>query len=100
MLDDLRRIQARDDLKPAQHKNRIVMILAQNIGAVLGLGPEPGGRLRVVPDKSDYAAFGALTKAHSAETVWATACDIVGKLRQNGEPREASCQCTRQRQQH
>jgi hypothetical protein len=79
VLDDLRRMQARDDLKPAQRKNRIVAILAQNIGAVLGLGLEPGGRLRVVPDKSDYAAFGALTKAHGAETVWETACDIAGR---------------------
>ncbi|MBN1890436.1 MAG: hypothetical protein JW850_20755 [Thermoflexales bacterium] len=78
VLDDLRRMQAREDLKPSVRRQKIGAILAQNIGVLIGLGLEPGGRVRMVPQESDYAAVLALAKEHGVETVWITACEVAG----------------------
>ncbi len=78
VLDDLRRMQGRADLKAAKRKSNINAILAKNIGGIIGLGLEPDGRLRILPQPADYAAIGALVNEHSAETVWFTACEIAG----------------------
>jgi hypothetical protein len=80
VLDDLRRMQARDDLTPSQRKSKVHAILAQNIGVTLGLGLEPNGRLRIAPVKADYAAIGGLVREHGAENVWQTACEIAGAV--------------------
>ncbi len=78
VLDDVRRMQARADLKLSRRKNRVNAILAQNIGVTLGLGLNPDGSLRAVPSQSDYAAVGGLVGEYGAEAVWITACEIAG----------------------
>lgn len=76
VLDDLRRMQAREDLKPSVRRQKIGAILTQNIGVTLGLGLEPAGRVRMVPCESDYAAVMALANEYGVETVWLTACEL------------------------
>lgn len=85
VLDDLRRMQGRADLKTAKRRHYVIGILTQQIGATLGLGFEAQGRLRVVPTKSDYAAIGGLLDEHGAEALWLTACSIAG-LAIEGDP--------------
>jgi hypothetical protein len=78
VLDDMRRMQARADLKLSRRKNMVNAILAQNIGVTLGLGLNPDGSLRAVPGQSDYAAVGGLVGEYGAEAVWMTTCEIAG----------------------
>jgi hypothetical protein len=78
VLDDLRRMQARANLKPARRKQKVIAILAQNIGVTLGLGLNPDGHHRIPPDASDYAAIGGLVGEYGAERVWTTACEVAG----------------------
>jgi hypothetical protein len=78
VLDDVRRMQARPDLTPAQRRSKVHAILAQNIGVTLGLGLNPDSSLRSVPVKADYAAIGGLVSAYGAEMVWQTACEVAG----------------------
>lgn len=78
VLDDLRRMQGRADLKPAKRRHYSIGILTQQIGALLGFGFDAQGRLRAVPTKADYGTIGGLLDEYGAETLWLTACSIAG----------------------
>ena len=78
VLDDLRRMLGRADLKAAKRRHYLIGILTQQIGALLGFGFDPPGRLRAVPTKADYAAIGGLLDEYGAETLWLTTCSIAG----------------------
>ena len=79
VLDDLRRMQGRADLKSSQCKRNLIGILTQNIGVTLGLGLLPDGRLRALADKPDYTVIGGLIDESGAESVWLAACEIAGR---------------------
>jgi hypothetical protein len=79
VLEDLRRMQGRDDLKASVRKRNIIGILTQNIGVTLGLGLVADGRIRTLADRSDYTAVGGLVDHFGAEVVWLTACGIAGQ---------------------
>ena len=76
VLDDLRRMQGRADLKASQCKRNLIGILTQNIGVMLGLGLLPDGHLRALADKADYTVIGGLIDESGAEPVWLAACEI------------------------
>jgi hypothetical protein len=80
VLDDLRRMQGRADLKSSQCKRNLIGILTQNIGVTLGLGLLPDGHLRVLADKPDYTVIGGLIDESGAESVWLAACEIAGRV--------------------
>lgn len=79
VLEDLRRMQGRADLKSAQRKRNLIGILTQNIGVTLGLGLLPDGHLRVLADKADYTVIGGLIDEYGAESVWLAACEMAGR---------------------
>jgi hypothetical protein len=79
VLEDLRRMQGRDDLKASVRKRNIIGILTQNIGVTLGLGLAADGSIRTLADRSDYTAVGGLVDHYGAEVVWLTACGIAGQ---------------------
>lgn len=79
VLEDLRRMQGRDDLKASIRKRNIIGILTQNIGVTLGLGLAADGSIRSLADRSDYTAIGGLVDHHGAEAVWLAACGVAGQ---------------------
>ena len=87
VLDDLRRMQGRADLKPSIRKRNVIGILTQNIGVTLGLGLAAEGSLRTLADRADYTAIGGLVADYGAEAVWLVACEIAGQ-RFEGDPIE------------
>jgi hypothetical protein len=87
VLDDLRRMQGRADLKPSIRKRKVIGILTQNIGVTLGLGLASEGSLRTLADRADYTAIGGLVADYGAEAVWLAACEIAGQ-RFEGDPIE------------
>jgi hypothetical protein len=87
VLDDLRRMQGRADLKPSIRKRNVIGILTQNIGVTLGLGLAAEGSLRTLADRADYTAIGGLVADYGAEAVWLAACEIAGQ-RFEGDPIE------------
>jgi hypothetical protein len=87
VLDDLRRMQGRADLKASLRRRNVIGILTQNIGVTLGLGLSADGSLRALADRADYTAIGGLASAYGPEVVWLAACEIAGQ-RFEGEPIE------------
>jgi hypothetical protein len=87
VLDDLRRMQGRTDLKASIRKRNMIGILTQNIGLTLGLGLAANGSLRTLADRADYTAIGGLVADYGSEAVWLAACEIAGQ-RFEGDPIE------------
>ena len=73
-----RRRRVLADLRRMQKRRARVAILAKNIGAILGLGYDEQGVLRVTPERSDYRRIGGMAKRYGAEKVWLMACRIAG----------------------
>ncbi len=79
VLDDLRKMQGNTRLPPHTRSRNVIGILTQNIAVTLGLGLQADGRLRMLADKDDYTAVGALVKQYGAEEVWNAACLAAGQ---------------------
>ncbi len=79
VLDDLRRMQGRSDLKASIRKRNAIGILTQNIGVTLGLGLAADGSLRALADRADYTAIGGLAVEYGTEAVWLAVCAIAGQ---------------------
>lgn len=79
VLDDLRRMQGNQSLKPHVRQRNVIGILTQNIGVTLGLGLQADGSLCVLAERDDYTAIGGLVKEYGAEAVWNVACAIAGQ---------------------
>ena len=97
VLDDLRKMQGNARLTPHTRSRNVIGILTQNIAVTLGLGLQADGRLRMLADKDDYTAIGALVKTYGAEEVWNAACLAAGQAVE-GDPLDYLRGVLRQRQ--